>query len=200
MSRVGTTRKQVIQDFRRSEILSAAAKVFGQKGYDATHMLDIAKAARLAKGTLYLYFPSKDGIYEGVIKHAMAELSSLTEEHVAKESDFAGKLKAFIRVRIAYWHEKQSLYRVILSLNREERTKKRSIAWQRKGVDYLAQLYETAAEVGDIADQDYMAAALTTMDAIRGMNERLIFTEGTSTEHDINFLTVFLLNALQNRK
>ncbi len=200
MPRAGTTRKQVIQDFRRSEILAAAAKVFGQKGYDATHMLDIAKAAGLAKGTLYLYFPSKDAIYEGVIKHAMAELSSLTEKHVARESDFAGKLRAFIRVRIAYWHEKQSLYRVILSLNREERTKKRSIAWQRKGVDYLAQLYKTAGESGEIADQDYVAAAWTTMDGIRGMNERRIFAEGTSTEHDINFLTSFLLNALQNGK
>jgi AcrR family transcriptional regulator len=198
MPRAATTRKQVIQDFRRSEILAAAAKVFGQKGYDATHMLDIAKAARLAKGTLYLYFSSKDVIYEGVIKQAMTELSSLTEEHVNRENEFEGRLRAFIRVRIAYWHEKQLLYRVILSLNSEERTKKRSIAWQRKGVEYLAELYKTAAGAGEIADQDFMAAAWTTMDAIRGMNERRTFAEGTPIEHDSDFLTGFFLNALQH--
>jgi AcrR family transcriptional regulator len=200
MPPVAKTRKQVIQDFRRSEILAAAAKVFGQKGYDATHMLDIAKAAQLAKGTLYLYFPSKDAIYDDVIKQAMAELSSLTDEHIARENDFAGKLGAFIRVRIAYWHEKQSLYRVILSMNREGRDKKQSLARQRKGVEYLAQLYKAAADGGEIADQDFMSAAWTTMDTIRGINERRIFAEGTSTEHDSDFLTGFLLNALQNGK
>ena len=70
MARKASTRRQVITDFRRSEILTAAAKVFGLKGYDATHMLDIAKAAELAKGTLYLYFPSKEVIYENVTKQA----------------------------------------------------------------------------------------------------------------------------------
>ena len=127
-------RQQVLTDFRRSEILAAAAKVFGLKGFDATRMLDIANAAKLAKGTLYLYFPSKDAIYQGVIEQAIAELSVLSEEHMKREADFAGKLGAFIRVRIAYWHEQQSLYRVILSLSREGQSKKRSIAWQRKTV------------------------------------------------------------------
>ncbi len=200
MARSTKTRKQVIQDFRRSEILNAAAKVFGQKGYHATHMLEIAEVAELAKGTLYIYFPSKDALYEGVVKQALAELSALTEEHILREADFAGKFRAFTRVRIAYWHERQTLYRVILSLGREGQSKKRSIAWQRIAVNYLAQLFEKAAEAGEIPRQDFIAAAWTTMDAIRGVNERRAFAEGRSTEQDAEFLTRFLLHGLCSRK
>lgn len=201
MPRMAVNRKQqVLTDFRRSEILSAATKVFGLKGFDATHMLDIAKAAQLAKGTLYLYFPSKDAIYQGVIEQAIAELSALTEEHIRREADFVGKLGAFIRVRIAFWHEQQSLYRVILSLNHEGPRKKRSIAWQRRAVMFLAELFEGAARAGDIPEQDFVAAAWTTMDAIRGVNERRVFSEGRSTEQDAEFLTEFLLNALRANK
>jgi AcrR family transcriptional regulator len=53
-------KQKVVAEFRRSEILAAATKVFATKGFVATRMEDIAKAARLAKGTLYLYFQSKD--------------------------------------------------------------------------------------------------------------------------------------------
>jgi len=190
------TRKQVIQDFRRKEILAAAVKVFGQKGFDATLMADIAKAANLAKGTIYIYFPSKNALYEGVVKQALAELAQLSEEQIQREADFGGKLKAFIRVRIAYWQEKQALYRVILTLGREGKSKKRSIAWQREVAEYLARMFETAAAEGQIPQQDFLAAAWTAIDAIRGVNERRVFGEGTSPEQDTDFLTAFLLRAI----
>ncbi len=196
MTRTTTTRKDVLQEFRRTEILAAAAKVFGEKGYEATHMMDVAEAAGLAKGTLYLYFPSKDAIYEATLRAAVSELQILTEDHIGRETDFAGKLAAFVRVRIAFWSEKQSLYRVIVSLGREAHNQKRSIALQRKVVEYLTQLFRRASAAGEIPEQDFEAAAWATMDAIRGVNERRVYSEGNTTEHDTRFLTEFLLNAV----
>jgi AcrR family transcriptional regulator len=49
-----TSRRQVLTDLRRSEILTAAIKVFGKKGFAATCVDDVAAAADIAKGTLYL--------------------------------------------------------------------------------------------------------------------------------------------------
>jgi AcrR family transcriptional regulator len=45
---------------RREEILRAALGLFGEKGYDATTVQDIADAAEVAAGTVYLYFSSKE--------------------------------------------------------------------------------------------------------------------------------------------
>jgi AcrR family transcriptional regulator len=190
---------KVVAEFRRSEILDAATRVFATKGFVATRMEDIAKAARLAKGTLYLYFQSKDAIYQATVQQAVTKLAALTEERVQKESDLAGKLAAFISVRIAFWNEQQQLYRIILSINREGQHRKRSMAWQKETVQYLQSMFADAARAGEIPHQDFLAAAWTTMDAIRGVNERRAFSEGRSTEDDAKFLTEFLMGALRTK-
>ena len=190
-------KQKVVAEFRRSEILAAAAKVFATKGFVATRMEDIAKAARLAKGTLYLYFQSKDAIYEATVRQAMTTVAALTEERVRKESDLAGKLAAFISVRIAFWNEHQQLYRIIMSINRQEQHRKRSIAWQKVVVLYLQSMFADAAKAGEIPDQDFRAAAWTTIDAIRGVNERRAYSTERSTDEDAKFLTAFLLRALR---
>jgi AcrR family transcriptional regulator len=190
-------KQRVVAEFRRSEILAAAAKVFATKGFVATHMEDIAEAARLAKGTLYLYFQSKDAIYQATVRQAMTTLAALTEERVRKESDLGGKLAAFISVRIAFWNEQQQLYRILLSITRQEQHRKRSIALQKETVLYLQSMFADAAKAGEIPDQDFLAAAWTTIDAIRGVNERRAYSTERSTEEDTKFLTAFLLHALR---
>jgi AcrR family transcriptional regulator len=193
-------KQKVVAEFRRSEILAAATKVFATKGFVATRMEDIAEAARLAKGTLYLYFQSKDAIYQATVRQAVTKLAALTEERVGKESDLAGKLAAFISVRIAFWNEQQQLYRIILSINRQEQHRKRSIASQKEVVLYLQSMFADAAKAGEIPNQDFLAAAWTTIDAIRGVNERRTYSEGRSTEDDTKFLTAFLLRALRTER
>jgi AcrR family transcriptional regulator len=189
-------KQKIVADFRRSEILAAATKVFGSKGFEATRMEDIAKAAKLAKGTLYLYFDSKDAIYQATVRQALAELAALTEQEVQKEPTCAGKIAALIRVRVAFWDEQQSLYRVILSLSHENH-RKRSIAWQRETVFYLQSIFVEGAKAGEIPEQDFLGAAWAMMDAIRGASERRIYAEGRSTEEDTKFLIEFLLRGLQ---
>lgn len=48
---------------RQSEILAAAAAAFDQLGYEATSMEWLAQQAGIAKGTLYLYFPTKESVF-----------------------------------------------------------------------------------------------------------------------------------------
>ena len=56
---------------RRDDIVEAALKVFERDGYEAAKMIDIAKEAEVAKGTLYLYFENKSVLLEGVIQTAI---------------------------------------------------------------------------------------------------------------------------------
>lgn len=49
-------------DSRRAEICRAAARIFRDKGFDATAMSDIARALRMTKAGLYHYFPSKEAM------------------------------------------------------------------------------------------------------------------------------------------
>jgi len=56
---LGRTKKDVLSEFRKSELLTAARTVFGKKGFHDASIEEIAELAEVAKGTVYLYYRSK---------------------------------------------------------------------------------------------------------------------------------------------
>jgi TetR/AcrR family transcriptional regulator, cholesterol catabolism regulator len=71
-------RSQELRPDPRQEILRTAARLFQQRGYDATSMNDVAAALKLSKGGLYHHFESKDAILFQIMWHAM----EITEDRV----------------------------------------------------------------------------------------------------------------------
>jgi AcrR family transcriptional regulator len=84
----------------RQEILRTAARLFQQRGYDATSMNDVAASLKLSKGGLYHHFQSKDEILFEIMNHAM----ELTQERVIAPvraiADPIERLRALIRLHI----------------------------------------------------------------------------------------------------
>lgn len=61
---------------RPDEVLDAALALFVEKGFAATQVEDIAVRAGLSKGAVYLYFPSKEAILEGLVKRAVLPIAN----------------------------------------------------------------------------------------------------------------------------
>jgi AcrR family transcriptional regulator len=84
----------------RQEILRTAARLFQQRGYDATSMNDVAASLKLSKGGLYHHFQSKDEILFEIMNHAM----DITEERVLGPvrgiANPEERLRALIRLHI----------------------------------------------------------------------------------------------------
>jgi AcrR family transcriptional regulator len=59
------------KDARPAEIVAAALSVFLEKGYAATRLDDVAERARVSKGTVYLYFATKEELFEAVVRQAL---------------------------------------------------------------------------------------------------------------------------------
>ncbi|MGV6811901.1 MAG: TetR/AcrR family transcriptional regulator [Brevirhabdus sp.] len=71
--------KIVDRDAMRAGILEAAMAVFRRAGYHAAKMTDIARQAGLAKGTLYLYFNSKEELTVALVERYFAEARQAAE-------------------------------------------------------------------------------------------------------------------------
>jgi len=69
-----TLRAEARRENRRSEILSAALRTFGDKGFHQTTVADIIDAAGIARGTFYLYFEGKSAIFLELLDGLLAEL------------------------------------------------------------------------------------------------------------------------------
>lgn len=83
---------------RPGEILEAAFEEFVEKGFAATRLEDVAARIGVTKGTIYVYFPTKEILFEEVFRHVSAAFSDLREEIERLEGDCATRLQAVIRL------------------------------------------------------------------------------------------------------
>ena len=94
-----TRRKQA----RPGEILDAALMVFAEKGYAAARMEDIAARAGVTKGTIYLYFPSKEDVFKALARqHVGSTIAQATD--VAAQ--YQGSVRDFLAMMLGMMAEK----------------------------------------------------------------------------------------------
>jgi AcrR family transcriptional regulator len=79
---------------KMNDIVDAAERVFFSKGYDTAKMDDVAEEAEYSKGTLYLYFKSKEELYLKIVSRAEKTLYDLFENAIIDEPDGLCKVRA----------------------------------------------------------------------------------------------------------
>lgn len=95
-------RKEREKQQRREVIVNAAEKVFFSKGFDRSTMDDIADGAELSKGTLYLYFKSKEELRLAVAHKAILHLNSITKGIKSMKENALEKLLSMGRACIEF--------------------------------------------------------------------------------------------------
>ena len=73
------------KDERPSELVAAALDLFVERGFAATRLDDVAARAGVSKGTLYLYFESKEALFKAVIEEAIVPLLASAEDVIAND-------------------------------------------------------------------------------------------------------------------
>ena len=95
MSITATPRKRR-KEARPSELTAAALALFVEKGFSATRLEDVAARAGVSKGTLYLYFDSKEALFKTVIQEGIlpvvAENEAIAAKHTGTSFDLLEKL------------------------------------------------------------------------------------------------------------
>lgn len=81
---------------KEEQILDAAHPLFVRYGPRKTTIDDIAKAAGLGKGTIYLYFESKEQIFAASVRRNCEAFLDVIERGVSSESDVAAKLRVYV--------------------------------------------------------------------------------------------------------
>jgi len=88
------------KDARPSEILAAAMETFVEHGYAATKLEDVAKRAGVTKGTLYIYFESKEALFKAVVRESVVPILATAEELAEDE---AADPEVLLRQLVDHW-------------------------------------------------------------------------------------------------
>ena len=113
-------RKEREKQLRREEIVLAAEKTFFSKGFDLSTMDDIAEEAELSKGTLYLYFKSKEDLHMAVARKAIHLLKSVTLQATEGGANALEKLGRMGRACIAFSRTDPDRMKAIMILEEME--------------------------------------------------------------------------------
>jgi AcrR family transcriptional regulator len=86
-------RKERERENRKNQIMEAAEKIFFSKGLQNTTMDEIAKECELSKGTLYLYYKSKEELYSQIVLKILNLLYTMMIEGVSKFESIPDRLQ-----------------------------------------------------------------------------------------------------------
>ena len=89
------------KDARPAELVAAALEVFVEKGFAATKLADVARRAGVTKGTVYLYFDSKEALFKAVVRETIVPVIAQGE---ALARAFTGSARELVeRLVREYW-------------------------------------------------------------------------------------------------
>src|SRR5579872_5811318 len=78
---------------KRVRILDAAVRVFAKKGFHATRVSEVANAAGVADGTIYLYFKSKDALLVSLFESRVERLLTFLDAELPRARTASEKLR-----------------------------------------------------------------------------------------------------------
>ena len=97
------TARQRRKETRPQELLDAALALFVEKGFAATRSEEVARRAGVSKGTLYLYYPSKEELFKAVVRHNMVNLIS---EGLELAGTFEGSASELLVTLMQIWWDR----------------------------------------------------------------------------------------------
>ncbi|HHY47301.1 MAG TPA: TetR/AcrR family transcriptional regulator [Firmicutes bacterium] len=97
---------------KRSLILDAAQRVFSKKGFHRATVEEVAEVAGVGKGTVYLYFASKNELFVALIEDRMRAIKAFFEEKLREKASSTSKLKELIAMHFQLY----SRYRDFLAV------------------------------------------------------------------------------------
>jgi len=191
----GPSKEDVVAEFRRRSLIDAARRVFGDRGFVRATMEAIAERAGVAKGTVYLYYPSKQAIYDATFAAGMRDLERLIQAQVSRATTARGAIEAFVTVRTEYFQQHPDFFRIyVAEIAREVATGSTGRTARHLAIDrqtrVLQAVIENAAAAGEIRTVDPEAVAMAVFDISKGLvGRRLLVGSRRSVRRDAAFLT-----------
>lgn len=175
MSPRNDEQNEQLKDERREQILSAALKVFGRRGFAATKISDIVASAGMSHGLVYHYFKSKEEIFYELLKRAMTASSQALLEVEGMPLSPIEKVRQtakFILGGIEGFKDSAYYFLIVTHASVMETPGaqyEELINTSDIPVHAMARILAAGQQAGEIKDGDVYGMALTFFAAIQGL-------------------------------
>jgi AcrR family transcriptional regulator len=161
---------------RRAEILQAAMELFSSKGFNETTMEEVATAAGVAKGTVYLYFQSKEHLLLALKREFMQGLTDAVTGIVAeaieqleagKEIDYRDIIDDIFQTIVDYHTQRRDAVEIVVRQSPSPDLVREAIELEREYLALITTAFRAGMDYGLVHTEDPEMTALLVNAAIR---------------------------------
>lgn len=172
MSEASSKREQLRQE-RREQILEAALAVFGEKGFHAANVSDVAARAGVSQGTIYWYFDSKEELLTAALLSFFGDFEQEMLSGLQAETSAAGKLRILGREMEAFAGGARGLFPLFMEYwaSSQQRTESAQL-WAgllTEFKDVLVGVIQEGVEAGEFQPVDAESLVWSMMAAYDGL-------------------------------
>lgn len=180
----------------RRKLLEAAEREFGANGFHATSIGEITRRAKVALGTFYVYFDSKDEIFRGLVDHMGRTTRSWLAERIGTATNRLEAERLGIELYIDFVRAHRDLYRIVMESQFVAPDAYR--AYYETFVEGYRRNLDDAVKRGEISagDADIRAWALMGMNTYLGLKFG-IWDESRSSREIANEAAAMIVEGLR---
>src|SRR5579862_2835514 len=205
--RTVVTKEEVLKNYRVSEILEAARRTIGRFGFEGTTIDRVADEARIAKGTIYLYFPNKEAMLHSAVVEGIREMTRELADKDDPRRPPIERLASLIRSMFKTQKSHEDFFKALIldsrfisyepGDKRGEELRQVYLEW----VDYFANVLRCAAEQGAIRAPDPQLTALMLAEMMTApLRRRLLLLTDTPADDDAETVINLFLHGVRGIK
>ena len=153
-------RRKKEKENRKNSILKAARKLFFERGFKSVTVDLIAAKAEVSKGSIYLYFDSKEEIYTQILISANIERHKEIENFARQEGTASELLLKYARVYVDFFLENNELFRILMTfmlhaenMNLTEEQNTQLIHTTNENIRTISEILQKGVDAGEFSDQ-----------------------------------------------
>ncbi|NQV41012.1 MAG: TetR/AcrR family transcriptional regulator [Candidatus Marinimicrobia bacterium] len=108
-------KKELRKEQHRLEILQTAERIFARQGYHTTTMEAVAEECGWSKGTLYLYFKSKEDLFFSVLFEKLDRFSAALLADLKASEGVEGKIRGLIDAQFSFFTENKHFFQLVIT-------------------------------------------------------------------------------------
>jgi AcrR family transcriptional regulator len=200
------TKEEVIKEFRVREILDAARRVMARYGMQGTTVDRVAEEAKVAKGTIYLYFLSKDELVHAAVLEGLREMVAETVRSDDPGKPPLDRIRNLILAQYRIQASNQDFLKTLiignsLDIELESQAGRDFMRVYAGYLDFVASVLQDAIDRGAIRPIDSQFGAFMLGEMITGsLRRRLLKLATTPIEADADAVVELFLRGLQITK
>ena len=186
---------------RQEQILLSAARLFASRRFDEVLMDDIARDAKVAKGTLYSYFPDKEELYFAIVFEGISKLNQKIQVSAKSHNEPVDQLRRTMHAIVSFFKANRFFFRLmnIEDHKAETRTGKNRKHWheeRQKQVESIETILQHGATKGVFEIHHLKAEAQLLRDMVRSV---IIANDNLSVDDMVNLIMRVFLHGVQRK-